>query len=534
VLLLVPRYETKRRVWDESQVVRDRLGRFAEKPDLDIDLGRLIGRRLHLNSSGVVHRTGFRASDPPERLGQLTDRWAYNPQTRQHGRIIGENEGRVTVLTWFEGYDGREAEVETWPADAVRVNEGPLDASGRPVKVGALVQVARGGMTGRVVSIDPDGTVHIRANDGTEQVDQRLAERIWVVPDAPTDPAAAAVYARFSDPATPNAAREIQDRLAAGDGSPEERKAWATALKMRDQAILRGQSWRVNDARLELARADNPEEAARRLLAEDLNLDERVALVHALELELRRRATGAGGMHYGRHQQLQFDRRFTSPTGGAGLDRGRFTREQVEALWAYIRDASINDRIRQGTLTDEDRAQIELIDSAMTPTVDGVIVFRGVLPSALPGFRFGEDDPSSLVGQVLTEPAYLSTNWSSNSGAFSELPIQLMIRVPAGTRAAELHDVPNAAGFASVGDEHELLLARGTRMVIHAAYYGPYSPLREGRYTVTGVERSDLSKTLFIEAEIVPADWEPRADWRPDPYGNAWDGYGVPNPLYRD
>jgi SPP1 gp7 family putative phage head morphogenesis protein len=112
------------------------------------------------------------------------------------------------------------------------------------------------------------------------------------------------------------------------------------------------------------------------------------------------------------------------------------------------------------------------IDSAMAkqPIPEDVIVHRGIgstygdNPFGLGGHRLGEsDDLTQMIGSVQVDWGYMSTSVGKEA-AFSSNPIQMKIRLPAGTPAAYVQ------AFSNYSSERELILARGTHLFIHNAY----------------------------------------------------------------
>lgn len=109
-----------------------------------------------------------------------------------------------------------------------------------------------------------------------------------------------------------------------------------------------------------------------------------------------------------------------------------------------------------------------------------------------------------LVGQTITDPAFLSTSLGTESrGIFRDLPVQLRITAPEGTHAAPLWTLGSAAPA-----EREMLLPRGTQLrITHATADGD---------------------VWTIECEVVTDDATRAAtevhDRRLDRPGNAGDG----------
>jgi hypothetical protein len=106
------------------------------------------------------------------------------------------------------------------------------------------------------------------------------------------------------------------------------------------------------------------------------------------------------------------------------------------------------------------------------------------------------DTMNALVGKTFVEPGFVST--SLGAKAAYKNAVNFMFRVPAGYPAI------NAMPLARYS-EQEIMVRRNAKYVIHAAY--------------------QHESTWFIEAEFVPDGWEPGADWKPTPYGDAWKGY---------
>lgn len=176
---------------------------------------------------------------------------------------------------------------------------------------------------------------------------------------------------------------------------------------------------------------------------------------------------------------------------------------ETSALQGYAGDdyKAINGALRNPgqARTPKTRRSIDDIDAAIAKSTvpEDVIVHRGVDKDFAQFLGADVTDPASmeaLVGKVSREDGYVST--SAGAQAHYKLDIAVMMHVPKG------HEALNLAPLNEWGEEErELLLARGTRMVFHAAYK------RGSRW--------------YLEAEVVPEGWQKPAGWTPDAYGDA-------------
>jgi hypothetical protein len=144
------------------------------------------------------------------------------------------------------------------------------------------------------------------------------------------------------------------------------------------------------------------------------------------------------------------------------------------------------------------------LDSALSKSSlpESIIVHRGVGDGYIAHLGADPGKPETmeaLVGRDFKEQAFMSTSVGATA-AFDDEPVQLMMRVPKGHKAMNIMPLSREGE-----DEREVLLARNSRYVIHAAY-----------------KHGD---TWHIEAEVVPADWKKPAGWAPNPYGDAHAGY---------
>lgn len=140
--------------------------------------------------------------------------------------------------------------------------------------------------------------------------------------------------------------------------------------------------------------------------------------------------------------------------------------DELKALYEYTTEppaapsyADFNGALRgSAPITPELQSGINAIDNALagSPTIEDIIVKRGT------GFSHWGDDPAELVGDVLTEPGYLST--SLGDAAFTKTPAVLHLRVPEGTPALYVEKVSAFAGA-----ERELLLGRGLEFRVNRA-----------------------------------------------------------------
>ena len=110
-------------------------------------------------------------------------------------------------------------------------------------------------------------------------------------------------------------------------------------------------------------------------------------------------------------------------------------------------------------MTPELRSQIALIDKALAghPVPENLIVSRGS------GFAHLTDDPTTLIGQVITDEGYLST--SLGSAAFSHKPAIFHLAVPKGTPGMYVGKISQLANT-----EKELLLGRGVEFEVSRVF----------------------------------------------------------------
>lgn len=135
------------------------------------------------------------------------------------------------------------------------------------------------------------------------------------------------------------------------------------------------------------------------------------------------------------------------------------TKAQADALYTYTTGSgSINNYLRgQGSASSVTKQNIIDIQSAMYPLQENVTLYRGTGWEALPpGFRTKEG-ARKLIGQTISDDAFMSTSVAASS-AFSK-PITIEFEAPKGTMAVYVQ--PYAAP--SFKDEKEMLLAAGTK-----------------------------------------------------------------------
>ncbi|MFJ2029437.1 phage minor capsid protein [Streptosporangium sp. NPDC087985] len=186
------------------------------------------------------------------------------------------------------------------------------------------------------------------------------------------------------------------------------------------------------------------------------------------------------------------------------------TEAEQDALRAYTgSDYEMVNKGLRGNLptTPGDLANYERIvkgcDTAFAKSKlpEDVILHRGVgenFAKFLGASARRPDSMHALVGKDFPEDGYMSTSAGRNAAFQGE--IYLMIKAPRGTQALNLMRLSQYGE-----EEREILLDRGMRYVVHAAYH------KDDRW--------------FMELEIVPQNWTKPADWKPDPYGDANEGY---------
>lgn len=189
-----------------------------------------------------------------------------------------------------------------------------------------------------------------------------------------------------------------------------------------------------------------------------------------------------------------------------GLAAGEFTTEAARKAQAFNgRDDLINNWLRAGDdgrlrsvglelgprVGDIDgaaevaRKLVDDIDSTMVPLSKEITVKRrsyanGLVRYAPTGQNDGGSagiDYSTLVGQIVEDPGYVSTTTGNTAANFGN--IEFRIKVPAGTRGVWINDTP-----VSYADEKEFLLGRGTQ------------------YRITRVV-DDGKKGVLVEAEVI-------------------------------
>ncbi len=125
---------------------------------------------------------------------------------------------------------------------------------------------------------------------------------------------------------------------------------------------------------------------------------------------------------------------------------------QAEAVDRYTGDAflDINKALRRG---DTSHPDVALLDAAMKPTTDDLVVTRTVGLE-----KFGGIDPTQLEKMKMTDAAYSST---SAGGQYSSLSgVTMHIAVPKGTPAVM------ASALSRNPHEAEVILGRGTTMAV--------------------------------------------------------------------
>lgn len=228
----------------------------------------------------------------------------------------------------------------------------------------------------------------------------------------------------------------------------------------------------------------------------------------AAEAEAKNPATRSLGMQAGlRHR-----------TNAEGLEWAQrdlpmpadLTKEERSGLRSYTGETYqlINNGLR-GDLprTKRDKERYETIvarcDSAFAKasTPEAMVVHRQVAEDFAKFIGANIDLPETmadLVGKDFVEKGYVSTS----VGQSSPFPgaIHFMMRVPQGYKAMNVMPISQMDT-----SEREVLINRGSRYIVHAAYKVGYK--------------------WHIEAELVPEDWQKPADWKPDPYNDADEGY---------
>lgn len=301
------------------------------------------------------------------------------------------------------------------------------------------------------------------------------------------------------------------DRLASGEGTGAERAEWTAAYKRFLALADAGAETAAHKRFLpKLIKHEDPVKLVRRRLGQLKDDEQRAATLRALWRELDRRAdTDATppGMQHGRRFR---DNGEAVSWAMAEMPLPPITASERAAVVAYTGNEYrlINNGLRGWQAPPPDKQDrynklVKGVDAAFAKASleEPLIVHRGAGAPLAESLGADLADPASmqaLVGKVFQEPGYVSTSIGARA-AFSG-DIYLMFRIPQGYQAM------NAMHLSKYGtSEREILIRRDAHYVVHAAYQrGP---------------------AWYIEAEIVPDDWEPGADWAPDPYGDAWEGY---------
>ncbi|WP_431976030.1 ADP-ribosyltransferase [Micromonospora haikouensis] len=403
----------------------------------------------------------------------------------------------------------------------------PRDARGRFINVGSWVRAwipGVGTTVGEVTASPGGGQLQVRTRAGwVAMVAGRDIDDSDLPPMPSADPPGTATVRQLLDPGSDLTPARLRARLAAGDGTVDERAEWAAGADWFDDAAARAAADDLSITYLAgIVSSPDPGAAVRATLPH-LAGDAQAGLMQMLHGEMAHRAGQPGGMRHG-------VRRWDGPADGPvwaerHLQAPDMTRDEIRAARAYIKDPSINRTLRGLEAAGvEDRDQVAALDAAQGKSrlPQPILVTRGTGVAALEqaGVQGRNDDEGmyALVGQILTDPGYLSTSVSSEPpGDFATADVQWLIRVPRDTPALYLGTPP----FDGIDGEHELLLGRDSRLLVHGVYRGPdreYRPTWGGSQTISG--------QWFVEAEVVPDGWQPGPGWVPQPYGDAYAGYG--------
>ncbi|MBM0201851.1 hypothetical protein JNW90_01110 [Micromonospora sp. STR1s_5] len=404
----------------------------------------------------------------------------------------------------------------------------PRDSRGRFIEVGTWVRAWTPGVgetVGEVTATPGGGQLQVRTRAGwVSMVAARDVEGSGLRPTPPIDPPDSDTVRQLLDPDAGVTPAGLRGQLAAGAGSLQDRAEWAAAADWFDAAAERAKAEELAVTYLAgIVGSPDPDGAVRATLPH-LAGDAQAALMQMLHGELAHRAGDPAGLRHGVRRwdgtadgAVWAERNMQAPDGLTG--------DEIDAARAYIKDPAINGALRGVVATtDEDRDQVAALDAAMAKSrlPQPILVTRGTGVGALEaaGVQGRDDDEGmyGLAGQILTDPGYLSTSISSEPPAeFAAADVQWLIRVPRDTPGLYLGVPP----FDTIDGEQELLLGRGQRLVVHGVYRGPdreYRPPWGGSRTISG--------QWFVEAEVVPSGWQPGPGWTPDPYGDAYAGYG--------
>ncbi|MFF4412128.1 phage minor capsid protein [Streptosporangium sp. NPDC001559] len=335
-----------------------------------------------------------------------------------------------------------------------------------------------------------------------------------VAPTAPAPPPSLAVDVEAEKAKSAKAQAEAEAQAQAAEKAKAEAEAQAKAQAEAEAAAKKAQEEAEAKAKAE-AEAKKKAEAEAKAKAEALAAAKRAAAEaarRAAEEAARRAAEEAArqvapGMRHGlRHTSNRAGLKWAKENLPMPAD---LTDAEKKALRGYTGAdyMLVNHGLRGGNIVSTQRAKYDQLladlDAAFAKSKlpESVVVHRG-LGSDFARFLGASvkkpETMEALVGKVFPEHGYMSTSVGWNPAFDGD--VYLMLRVPKG------HEVMNVMPISEYGtEEREVILRRGTHYVVHAVY--------------------KVGKSWHIEVEVVPDDWTPGPDWKPDPYGDADKGF---------
>ncbi|MBM0201899.1 hypothetical protein JNW90_01350 [Micromonospora sp. STR1s_5] len=318
-------------------------------------------------------------------------------------------------------------------------------------------------------------------------------------------------FAALMDPKSPVTSAVLQQRLADGEGLYADRQKWLRAVNRLNKLADKGEehpSWPSVKERIQTHKnpagwvASNLEFMNAKAL--------QAAAIRELERETERRASGSAGMAGARRFWANKD---GDAWAKANMPKPDLTEDEEFAIKSYTGAGyqSINGELRTpGSGTPLSKQNVKHLRSAFKKAAapEDMIVFRGSPPAILNGLGGNLGDPDSmkaLVGKTFTSPTFHSTS-VGRQAAFNFTEVQWMIRIPKGHPAMYV----NRPELSSHDGEREVILNEDTHRVIHGVYRNP-------------VDSTDLK--WYVEVEVVPKDWKPGPNWKPQPIGDAFAGY---------
>ena len=157
-----------------------------------------------------------------------------------------------------------------------------------------------------------------------------------------------------------------------------------------------------------------------------------------------------------------------TPVGGRFVARDLVPGDYSEAQQAALREYSsweysnINKALRDGRMSPRLTALVDTVRRAMAPTTRAATTYRRASGK---DFGLGEyvrpEELRRQVGKTFAQAAFMSTTLDEDVLAGHPAIVHMVIDVPAGTKAADLHDV-------GLDHDYELLLDLGQRYRLKA------------------------------------------------------------------